>query len=66
MEFKRRRNLANRGINGWFSILVGRYKLQDHMSMDTALECSYTDTSIILKIIRYNIFILFYFSSLFF
>lgn len=34
---KRRRNLANRGINGWFSILIGRYKLQDHMSMDTAL-----------------------------
>lgn len=52
MGFKRRRN---RGINWWFSILIDRYKLQDHMSSkDTALECSYTDIYIILKIIRYN------------
>lgn len=30
MGFKIRRNLANRGINGWFSTLIDRYKLQDH------------------------------------
>lgn len=47
MGFKRRRNLANRGINGWFSTLIDSIS---YRTMDTALECSYTDIYIILKI----------------